>query len=65
MGLGTLEDGSVLEQIGDFNGDGIDDLRVRSVNGDLGAVCVLGEDNLQWNYHISVGSEWQTNLVSI
>ena len=65
MDLGTLEDGTVLEQIGDFNGDGIDDLRVRSANGDLGAVCVLGEGNLQWNYHFSVGSEWQTNLVSI
>ena len=65
MDLGTLEDGTVLEQIGDFNGDGIDDLRVRSANGDLGAVCVLGEGNLQWNYLFSVGSEWQTNLVSI
>ena len=65
MDLGTLEDGTVLEQIGDFNGDGTDDLRVRSANGDLGAVCVLGEGNLQWNYHFSVGSEWQTNLVSI
>lgn len=65
MDLGTLWDSAALEQIGDFNGDGIDDLRVRTTNGDLGAFCVLGEGNLQWNYHFSVGSEWQTNLVSI
>lgn len=65
MDLGTLWDSAALEQIGDFNGDGIDDLRVRITNGDLGAFCVLGEGNLQWNYHFSVGSEWQTNLVSI
>lgn len=64
MDLGTLWDSAALEQIGDFNGDGIDDLRVRITNGDLGAFC-LGEGNLQWNYHFSVGSEWQTNLVSI
>ena len=64
MGLGTAEDGNVLEQIGDFNGDGVDDLRVRTAAGDLGALCVMGTDKLEWNYYGSVGSEWKTSLAA-
>ncbi len=64
MGLGTAEDGNVLEQIGDFNGDGVDDLRVRTAAGDLGALCVMGTDKLEWNYYGSVGSEWNTSLAA-
>ena len=64
MGLGNL--GSVtVEQIADFDGDGKDDLRIRTSAGDLGAQLVKGADNLQWKYYGSVGSEWSTSLAAI
>ena len=65
MGLGTLSDGTELEQIGDYNGDGVDDLRIRTANGDLGAQLVMGADSLNWKYYGSVGSEWSTSLASL
>ncbi len=64
MGFGVLGDVTV-EQIGDFDGDGIDDLRIRTGAGDLGALLVRGEDNLEWRYFGSVGSEWKTSLIAI
>lgn len=63
MGLGTTS--GKLEQIGDFNGDGVDDLRIRTATGDLGALLVKGEDNLEWKYYGSVGNEWSTSLASL
>ena len=64
MGLGDL--GSVtVEQLADFDGDGIDDLRIRTAGGDLGAMLVKGEDNLDWKYYGSVGPEWSTSLATI
>ena len=64
MGLGGL--GSVaVEQISDFDADGIDDLRVRTTAGDLGAQLVKGEDTLVWKYYGSVGPEWSTSLAAI
>ena len=64
MGLGDL--GSVtVEQIGDFDADGKDDLRIRTTAGDLGAQLVKGADNLSWKYYGSVGSEWSTSLAAI
>ena len=64
MGLGDLGDVAV-EQISDFDGDGKDDLRIRTAAGDLGALLVRGEDHLEWKYYGSVGSEWSTALVAI
>ena len=46
--------------VGDFNGDGTDDLRLRTAAGDLGAQLVLGADTLDWKYYGSVGAEWST-----
>ena len=64
MGLGDL--GSVtVEQIADFDGDGRDDLRIRTANGDLGAELVKGADNLKWAYYGSVGSEWLTEPLGL
>ena len=64
MGLGDL--GSVtVEQIADFDGDGKDDLRIRTSAGDLGAQLVKGADTLEWKYYGSVGNEWSTSLAAI
>ena len=64
FGIGDLGNVSV-EQISDFDGDGKDDLRIRTAAGDLGALLVRGEDNLEWKYYGSVGSEWSTGLAAI
>ena len=64
MGLGDLGDVTV-EQIADFNGDGKDDLRIRTTAGDLGAQLVMGADELVWKYYGSVGSEWSTALAAL
>ena len=64
MGLGDLGDVTV-EQIADFDADGIDDLRIRTAAGDLGAQLVKGADNLEWKYYGSVGEEWSTSLAAI
>ena len=64
MGLGDLGDVTV-EQIADFNGDGKDDLRIRTSAGDLGTQLVMGEDDLVWKYYGSVGSEWSTSLAAL
>ena len=64
MGLGDL--GSiVVEQIADFDADGIDDLRIRTAAGDLGTQLVKGADTLHWKYYGSVGPEWSTSLAAI
>ncbi len=63
MGLGQTA--GTVEQIGDFNGDGIDDLRIRTAAGDIGALLVCGEDSLDWKYYGSVGSEWSTSLAAL
>ena len=64
MGLGDLGDVTV-EQIADFNGDGVDDLRIRTAAGDLGAQLVMGADTLDWHYYGSVGEEWKTALAAL
>ena len=64
MGLGTVSPGAQIEEIGDFNGDGIDDLRVRSNSGDLGTLCVVGDSTLEWHYYGSVGAEWVTSFAA-
>ena len=64
MGLGDLG-GVSVEQIADFDADGIDDLRIRTAAGDLGAQLVKGADTLQWKYYGSVGAEWSTSLAAI
>ncbi len=64
MGLGDLGNVTV-EQIADFNGDGKDDLRIRTAAGDIGTQLVMGEDDLTWKYYGSVGSEWSTALASL
>jgi len=64
FGLGDLGDVTV-EQISDFDGDGKDDLRIRTSAGDLGSQLVKGADTLEWHYYGSVGSEWSTTLASL
>ena len=64
MGIGDLG-GVTVEQIADFDSDGIDDLRIRTATGDLGTQLVRGEDNLEWHYYGSLGDEWSTSLASI
>ena len=64
FGLGDLGDATV-EQISDFNGDGVADLRIRTAAGDLGAELVMGADTLEWKYYGSVGSEWSTGLAAL
>ena len=49
-----------VEAIGDYNGDGIDDLRVRNGN-DLAAVMVY-TDGLEWKGFGSVPPDWKTSL---
>ena len=51
-----------VEQIADFDGDGKDDLRIRTSAGDIGAQLVRAADTLDWRYYGSVGPEWSTNL---
>ena len=50
----------LAQAIGDYNGDGIDDLRVRNGN-DLAAVMVY-TDGLEWKNFGSVPSDWKTSL---
>ena len=53
----------IVKQLSDFwgyNGDGIDDLRVRNGN-DLAAVMVY-TDGLEWKGFGSVPSDWKTSL---
>jgi len=64
LGIGDLGDAAV-EQIADFNADGVDDLRIRTAGGDLGALLVMGEDSLDWHYYGSVGNEWNTSLAAL
>jgi len=64
MGLGDLPNVTV-EQIADFDGDGKDDLRVRTTSGDLGSQLVKGADTLEWKYYGSVGDEWSTVLAAL
>ena len=64
MGLGDLGDVTV-EQIADFNGDGVDDLRIRTSAGDIGAQLVMAEDTLDWHYYGAVGAEWKTGLAAL
>ena len=64
MGLGDLG-GVTVEQIADFDADGVDDLRIRTAAGDLGAQLVKGADTLEWKYYGSVGTEWSTSLAAI
>ena len=54
-----------VEQIADFNDDGIDDLRIRSEYGDLGVIYVMGEDSTKWKYWGSVGDEWTTGFSAL
>ena len=64
MGLGDLDDVTV-EQIADFDGDGKDDLRIRTASGDLGALLVKSTDTLEWAYYGSMGNEWSTSLAAV
>ena len=64
MGLGDIGSAAV-EQVGDFDADGKDDLRIRTAAGDIGAMIVDGADNLSWKYYGSVGREWSTSLAAI
>ena len=64
FGIGDLGDVTV-EQIADFDGDGKDDLRIRTAAGDLGTQLVKGADTLDWKYYGSVGTEWSTSLAAI
>ena len=64
MGLGDLGDVAV-EQIADYNTDGVADLRIRTAAGDIGTQLVIGEDNLSWKYYGSVGAEWSTGLAAL
>jgi hypothetical protein len=64
FGIGDLGSATV-EQIADFNADGIDDLRIRTEGGDLGAELVMGPDTLEWHYYGSVGNEWSTALAAL
>ena len=64
MGLGNIGNGAVVEQIADFNSDGVDDLRLR-VDKAIGVQLVNGKDDLSWNYFGSVGSEWNTALAAM
>ena len=50
---------------GDFNGDGIDDLRIRTDKGDIGVLYVKGADTTEWKYFQSVGKEWDTSFALI
>ena len=63
--LDTLPEGFEIVGAGDFNGDGTDDLRIRTAAGDLGTQLVIGEDNLSWKYYGSVGAEWNTSLAAL
>ena len=54
-----------VEQIADFDGDGTDDLRIRTSAGDVGAQLVRSSDAFDWRYCGSVGQEWSTRLAAI
>ncbi len=58
--MGICKNKNTIEQIADFNGDGIDDLRVRA-GADIGVLYVNGADDTTWQYFKSVGTEWDTS----
>jgi len=45
--------------LGDFNGDGVTDLLIKSQYGDVGAIYAGAESKTTWNYFSSLGSEWK------
>ena len=47
---GDLAADASIEQIADFNKDGIDDIVVRTAAGDLGVLVVKGSESTEWNY---------------
>ena len=51
---------NTLEAIGDFDGDGFDDLRIRTKDGVIGALLVKGADRLVWQEYGCLGKEWDS-----
>ena len=60
--IGICNNKNSIEQISDFNGDGIDDIRIRTAKGDIGVLYVNGADDTEWQYLQSVGKEWDTSF---
>ncbi|MBR2721141.1 MAG: AIDA repeat-containing protein, partial [Lentisphaeria bacterium] len=63
--IGLCNNKNTIEQIADYNADGIDDLRIRTDKGDIGVLYVNGADNTTWKYFQSVGTEWDTSFALI
>ncbi|MBE6379035.1 MAG: hypothetical protein E7051_09515 [Lentisphaerae bacterium] len=63
MGLGRHA--GTVEQIADFNDDGIADIRLRLDDGSIGALTVAGTDDISWNNFGSVSSSWGTSLIAL
>ena len=62
--IGICKNKNTIEQIADFNGDGIDDLRIRA-GADIGVLYVNGADDTTWQYFKSVGTEWDTSFAAL
>lgn len=48
--------------LGDFNGDGVSDILLRSSYGDVGSYLSNGKEG-EWNYFQSLGNEWEVAAI--
>jgi hypothetical protein len=62
--MGICKNKNTIEQIADFDCDGIDDLRIRA-GSDIGVLYVKGADTTEWQYFQSVGKEWDTKFSAL
>ncbi len=53
-----------VEQLADFNADGLCDIVIRTSGGDIGAM-VAANGVYEWHYFGSAGSEWTTSMTGL
>ena len=54
-----------MQDIADFNGDGTDDLLLRTAGGVVGVALISGVDTPTWAEYGALGDEWSTKGVGI
>ena len=54
-----------VQAIADYNGDGTDDLLLRTAGGVVGAALITGADTVTWAEYGALGAEWSTKGVGI
>ena len=63
--FGIGEFAAEVQDIADYNADGIDDLLLRTADGVVGAALINGADSVTWTDYGALGAEWSTKGVGI